>query len=59
MDAKTEGYLVAAMALIPTGVGMVTAASDVTNKAIGLALVGFGMVAIYLRSKQKDNIGQV
>ncbi len=58
MDAKTEGYLIAGMALIPTGIGMITAAPDLENKIVGLVLVGMGLVCVYLRGKQKDKIGE-
>lgn len=55
MDSKVEGYLVAAMALIPTGIGMVTAAQNLETRLMGLGLVGAGLVAVYLRGQQKDN----
>lgn len=56
VDAKIEGYLVAAMALIPAGVGMITAAPDTGTRLIGLGMVALGIVAVYLRGLQKDKV---
>jgi len=56
VNAKIESYLIAAMALIPTGVGMLTAAQDTETRIIGLGMVGFGIVAVYLRGQQKDQV---
>ena len=56
MDTRTEGYLIAAMALIPTGVGILTSATDTTTRLIGLGVVTLGIIAVVLRGQQKDTI---
>ena len=56
MDTKVEGYLVAAMALIPTGIGVIVSNIDIQAKVLGVVLVGLGLVAVYLRGLQKDKV---
>ncbi len=54
MDAKTEGYLVAAIALIPTGTAMLMTATEFKGQIIGLGVTALGLLAVYLRGQQKD-----
>ncbi len=56
MDKKIEGYLIAGMALIPTGIGMITAATTLENKIIGLAVTVLGIVCVILRGQEKDKV---
>ncbi len=55
MDAKTEGYLVAAIALLPMGMSMLQA-PDIESKVIGIVMVALGLLAIFLRGNQKDAV---
>lgn len=55
MDAKTEGYLVAAIALIPLGMEMLQA-PDLQSKVVGIIMVGIGLLAVFLRGNQKDAV---
>lgn len=56
MDLKTEGYLVAAIGLIPTGISILTTATDIKAQLMGLGITALGLLAVYLRGQQKDTV---
>ncbi len=56
MDAKIEGYLVAATALIPAGIMLATNATGPAwyTQLIGISMIFLGLVAIGIRSNMKE-----
>lgn len=58
VDTKTEGYLAAAIALIPIGISMISGATEWQGQLMGVGVTALGLVAIYLRGQHKDAVAE-